>query len=260
MTENKPIMIDGVDVSECIFYQANFEEDFDVKIKHFCSNWYNSCESVNNNNCSFKQLARKTQECQQLINKNNRLEEELNTTKLLLEGKNNQYVAKTQECEELKREIAFGNNGALSDKIRAEVFKELNNENNQLKADNYELKKIIKRLDVPKHEVIDMDIALENEKLKSEKEQIKKYLGISSKTIMERLEELQEFRDRDRDKLYHAEQKLEKIKPILEYYTHSYIGVKQLDGTYKYELYNGNFIFYNPRKAKEGLKIIDEVE
>lgn len=69
MTENKPIIIDGVDVSWCIFYQANFEEGFDVKIKHFCSNWHNSCESVNNSNCYFKQLARKTQECEELKDK-----------------------------------------------------------------------------------------------------------------------------------------------------------------------------------------------
>ena len=41
------IIIDGVDVSECLFYQSNFEEDYDVKIKHFCSNWHNSCESAN---------------------------------------------------------------------------------------------------------------------------------------------------------------------------------------------------------------------
>ena len=56
-----------------------------------------------------------------------------------------------------------------------------------------------------------------------------------------------------------AEQKLEKIKPILEYYANSYIGEKQLDGTYKYNLDNGNCILYDPRKAKEGLQIIDEV-
>lgn len=60
------IIINGVDVSECLFYQSNFEEDYDVKIKHFCSNWHNSCESVNNSNCYFKQLARKTQECEEL--------------------------------------------------------------------------------------------------------------------------------------------------------------------------------------------------
>lgn len=60
------IIIDGVDVSGCLFYQSNFEEDYDVRIKHFCSNWHNSCESSNNSNCYFKQLARKTQECEQL--------------------------------------------------------------------------------------------------------------------------------------------------------------------------------------------------
>ncbi len=64
--ENKQIIIDGVDVSECLFYQSNFEEDYDVKIKHFCSNWHNSCESANNSNCYFKQLARKTQECERM--------------------------------------------------------------------------------------------------------------------------------------------------------------------------------------------------
>lgn len=56
-----------------------------------------------------------------------------------------------------------------------------------------------------------------------------------------------------------AEQKLEKIKPILEYYANSYIGEKQSDGRYKYNLDNENCILYDPRKAKEGLKIIDEV-
>ena len=57
------------------------------------------------------------------------------------------HKRKEQECEELKKEIAFGNNGTLSDKIRAKVFKELNNENNQLKAENEELKKKIKYME-----------------------------------------------------------------------------------------------------------------
>ena len=69
MTDKEQIMIDGCDVSECLFYQSNFEEDYDVKIKHFCSNWHNSCESANNSNCYFKQLARKTQECEELKRK-----------------------------------------------------------------------------------------------------------------------------------------------------------------------------------------------
>lgn len=70
MTDKEQIMIDGCNVSECLFYQSNFEEDYDVKIKHFCSNWHNSCESANNSNCYFKQLARKTQECEELEEKN----------------------------------------------------------------------------------------------------------------------------------------------------------------------------------------------
>nr|DAL34587.1 MAG TPA_asm: hypothetical protein [Caudoviricetes sp.] len=44
-----------------------------------------------------------------------------------------QLKRKEQECEKLKREIAFGNNGELSDKIRAIVFKDLNAENSKYK-------------------------------------------------------------------------------------------------------------------------------
>ena len=60
-----------------------------------------------------------------------------------------QLKRKEQECdqfkaenEELKKEIAFGNNGTLSDKIRAEVFKELNNENKQLSKTLAKIKEI----------------------------------------------------------------------------------------------------------------------
>jgi hypothetical protein len=59
-----------------------------------------------------------------------------------------QLKRKEQECEELKKEIAFGNNGTLSDKIRAEVFKELNNENKKLKAENDTYKKMLEDEDV----------------------------------------------------------------------------------------------------------------
>lgn len=63
---DKQIIIDDVDVSGCLFYQVNFEEDYDVEIKHYCSNWHNSCESNNNTNCYYKQLKRKEQECEKL--------------------------------------------------------------------------------------------------------------------------------------------------------------------------------------------------
>lgn len=61
------------------------------------------------------------------------------------------------------------------------------------------------------------------DQLKAEKEKIKKYLGISLKTIMERLEELQEFRDNDKYKLYQAEQTLAEIKEICDEYQKEYI-------------------------------------
>lgn len=43
--------------------------------------------------------------CEKLINKINRCEEELNQIKLLLEGKNTQYEQKTKECEELRNKL-----------------------------------------------------------------------------------------------------------------------------------------------------------
>lgn len=46
-------------------------------------------------------LQAKEQECERLVNKNNILSEKLDTTQLLLEGKNNQYAAKMQVCDEL---------------------------------------------------------------------------------------------------------------------------------------------------------------
>ena len=54
----------------------------------------------------------------------------------------------------------------------------------------------------------------ECERLKEEQEEVKKYLGISHKTILERLEELTEFRDRDRDEIWQLNQTLAEIKEI----------------------------------------------
>ena len=67
-----------------------------------------------------------------------------------------------------------------------------------------------------KEYVYEMDKMCQSKYKFSEKEEIKKYLGISSKTIMERLEELQEFRDNDKYRLYQAEQTLTEIKEIAE--------------------------------------------
>lgn len=52
----------------------------------------------------------------------------------------------------------------------------------------------------------------ECEELKKEKAEIKKYLGISSKTIMQRLEELQEFKDELSISEYNYKQALDEIE------------------------------------------------
>lgn len=56
----------------------------------------------------------------------------------------------------------------------------------------------------------------ECEELKKEKAEIKKYLGISSKTIMQRLEELQEFKDELSISEYKYKQALDDIKYACE--------------------------------------------
>ena len=61
----KQIMIDGVDVSKCIFFDKNYKED-DVQIKNFCELQYISCKEFDCANCYFKKWKRKEQECDQL--------------------------------------------------------------------------------------------------------------------------------------------------------------------------------------------------
>lgn len=124
MTKSKPIIIDGVNVSGCKLYRDEISFVGGEIYTDVCSIWiwqrdYSGlepscvmkCHCKDNKDCYFKQLARKT-----------------------------------QECEELKREIAFGNNGTLADEIRSEVFKELNNENDQLKAENEQAKQKLKKI------------------------------------------------------------------------------------------------------------------
>lgn len=61
MTDKEQIMIDGVDVSECFHYINN--KEYTCRLNHTPFH-YRHCEE--NPNCYFKQLARKTQECEEL--------------------------------------------------------------------------------------------------------------------------------------------------------------------------------------------------
>lgn len=56
----------------------------------------------------------------------------------------------------------------------------------------------------------------ECEELRKEKAEIKKYLGISDKTIIQRLEELQEFKDKLKISEYKYKQALDEIEKYLD--------------------------------------------
>lgn len=57
----------------------------------------------------------------------------------------------------------------------------------------------------------------ECEEFKKEKAEIKKYLGISDKTIIQRLEELQEFKDELKISEYNYKQALDEIEKFMIY-------------------------------------------
>ena len=57
----KPIIIDGVEVQQCLFIGVNGLTAYKIP---YCREFTNNCKD--NPNCYFKQLARKTQECEEL--------------------------------------------------------------------------------------------------------------------------------------------------------------------------------------------------
>ena len=137
---DKQIIIDGVDITNCIHRATN---KLCGDINPYCRCYTGSCKDISN--CNYKQLKRKEQECEELKVLNNRLNSALGYRRA---GK--------------------------------KTFIDLSVELDQLKAENDELKKIIERLDVPKHEVIDMNIALENEKLRTENEELREQLELNT--------------------------------------------------------------------------------
>lgn len=93
MTENKPIIIDGVDVSECKYYNEDCEDN-NVYGCVLCADIYN---------CYFKQHARKTQECEELKKTINEAEKSKLDLKSFLVGEavQNEYE---QQLDQLKAE------------------------------------------------------------------------------------------------------------------------------------------------------------
>ena len=96
MTDKEQIMIDGVDVSGCPACNLNCGiPQCSEFFKHFSSSIY--CRD--NANCLFKQLARKTQECERLKEDYKELEQRHN-------GAFQDFERLKQECEELKRQLS----------------------------------------------------------------------------------------------------------------------------------------------------------
>ena len=134
---DKQIMIDGVDVSGCISFDKNNEYNIccyddiredKIPFANFC---------VENKNCYFKQLARKTQECEKLKSQvdedYNYYTTELKTLRDIISNKekrnaalfltSGRYRKALDEIEELKRDLQRGFDSFL--KQKEELFKEI---------------------------------------------------------------------------------------------------------------------------------------
>ena len=111
MTDKEQIMNNDVDVSECEFFLENDKYSCDLSFinkEELCN-----CDKIDD--CYFKQLARKTQECEELKKKlmqkdeidtffNTPIEGWSSNACDICESKNN-YERLNQECEELKKQL-----------------------------------------------------------------------------------------------------------------------------------------------------------
>lgn len=95
MTKNKPIYVDGVDVSAC---ERHCTDNYNTPNRCYSdmTENYRDCRPKENQ-CNFyitsieKQLARKTQECEELKTKNEKLKEELLDLQLQIEEEQLRY-------------------------------------------------------------------------------------------------------------------------------------------------------------------------
>ena len=62
---DKQIIIHGVDVNRCMFFNEEYEED-DIQIKNFCEWQFVPCQEFDCAKCYFKNWKRKEQECEEL--------------------------------------------------------------------------------------------------------------------------------------------------------------------------------------------------
>lgn len=158
MTDKEQIIIDGVDVSECIFLDIVNERLWcdNVNISAIGKSQCPYVDCFKNPDCYYKQRARKTQECEALKKRNK------DNERFYLK----QYAKKDSEVLDLTHKL----------NVKTQECEELN----------------------------------------KEKAEIKKYLGISEKTIMQRLEELTERKIEMQISDYSKEQELSRYRKALE--------------------------------------------
>jgi predicted RNase H-like nuclease (RuvC/YqgF family) len=127
---DKQIIIDGVDVSKCSYFQQ--EDDEYTCGAEECNGAIVACRACDN--CYYKQLKRSEAQCEAMFVSHTDLEKK--------------YKRKEQECEELK-DLAAHNGRVCNtrldkiDELEHDI-NELNGQLDQLKAENEELKKCYK--------------------------------------------------------------------------------------------------------------------
>lgn len=94
---NKPIIIDGVDVSECAYMYDN--EDFN----YMCQDGIGTCICRDNKNCYYKQLHRLEAENEELKRKNTILELVTEPQRQEIEKYHDKALKLKQALEEIKR-------------------------------------------------------------------------------------------------------------------------------------------------------------
>lgn len=193
---HKKVLIGGVDISKCPYFD---NEDNEMICSLFLDG-ISSCRVYKD--CHYKKYLHKKQEINELKNDYAELEkrhndsfEQFKNLKMICDDYKIANAELEKECERLKEEneklaIKCMQNDEVSTFFNTPIEGWSDNP-----CDICESKQ-------------------EYEKLQQEKDQIKKYLGISHKTILERLEELQDFKDKDTTKLLKYEQTLDEIEEI----------------------------------------------
>lgn len=183
MTENKPIIIDGVDVSKCENFKSNHDCIDSAYLLFDMTTRYVKCEKCKD--CCFKQLAHKTQECEELKEYHNKCCQEFEKEKQDLINKYNQ----------LSRDFY---NGKYCNVDKCKQLDQLKSENEELTTINARL---LGRLEVDE---TDTSIVFSLDKELRQKE--KEFYTSTQKVVKLKAEKEQ------------AEQKLEQIRNIASNY------------------------------------------